>query len=215
MALWTNWRPRLKANSQGFSTVCFDKGLYMTKRASYIRQIAGDSYEQLVSSYSSALALLSHVEIKVRQAAMLECMSLWKDVLDSRFSQACQSIVLSDPDEQTRSMAIHSLGRMFCSTRDPAISLFLATFICDDRISNSLRRDANFALCEVARGRDKGYFANRLILLKRKILDQGDRFRHDNAKVALHAEYLANRELWDAADRIDWDLVKLYASPHG
>jgi hypothetical protein len=170
----------------------------MMDRDEHIKTLAGANYIGLTKSYSSALALLQHVNPEVREAAILECAYRWKDSLTEEFAKKLTDLMSHDQSEGIRIMAVNAFGGFYRATRDAAASRVLADIVMNDNHSGFMRFSAYLALCEIDRGIKMQDYADRLAFLKHEMRGE---------------DVLTDKAFGDYQDRIDWDLVNRFKTP--
>jgi hypothetical protein len=98
---------------------------------------------------SAAEALLDHPEWSMRVAGVVLLRTHWprdcKEV--PRLSDKIRQLSASDPNEQVRGVALHTIGLAFAASQDPQVGGYLARLVLDTGLSSEIRASAYLGLC--------------------------------------------------------------------
>ncbi len=111
----------------------------------YLNRLAGELADRAKEDRSEAEKCLSHAERNVRIVGLDALLNVWQ-ANDGPFRTRCEHILLHDPDEQVRAVALNCLAKCYESTNDQRVACLFAGFVRDEAQSKEIRIAAYFGL---------------------------------------------------------------------
>lgn len=185
----------------------------MNKRDEFLRKIAGDLYETIRRTDEPAYALLSHENIVIRRATLLEFSNHCPPDLRDSFSARCRGLAVQDPDLVVRLMAVNALGRTHSSTGDQEISRFLADLALSQGEKDALGLFAYSALRQVQFGMQLVDIAEMVNLLNHLALSLREDTSVAGRAGAVAPRVEAGKLIETRLGTFDRRFVEMHASP--
>ncbi len=177
------------------------------------RGLAGPLYDALVENREAAFLHIFNTDWKVRIAAIHVCQSAWQGSADRRFVDACRQLAGNDPNDLVRQVAIHSFGEALRSSKDVSACRFLAAIVNSALNSEQVRRAAYFALREVHLGlTEEDFVRSNAALMKEALHELPLGMSEEEVKRVVLCGGRFPGNVWDTAEKIDWDFVEQFAN---
>lgn len=114
----------------------------------YLTELAGELADRAMKDRGEAEKCLCHPDKNVRIVGLTVMLDVWQ-ANDDTFRAACERLLLHDPDEQVRAVAINCLSKCHEATNDQRIASMLATLVRNESFSTEVRTAAYFGLLTV------------------------------------------------------------------
>jgi hypothetical protein len=111
----------------------------------YLNGLVGNLTERAMNDRKEAERCLYDTDRNVRIVGLEILLDVWQS-RDLAFRATCERMILHDPDEEVRAVAINCLAKCYEGTNDSRVAQFLANLVRDDILSAEVRTAAYFGL---------------------------------------------------------------------